>query len=345
MDFKDFQLEFESRQETIKVLGIYPGEPEMSEYESAFLTGLIKEKRPKKIVEIGVASGYTSSIILNQLNKNNEEFQMFSLDLNELFYRDRREKTGFFVNKVLKELNINPEKHTLLTGKYAVQYAEVIGSGIDFLILDTVHSLPGEVYDFLAFLPLLEIGAVVVLHDTNLHHLYPAKELPSSSYSNCALISVVVGKKFNPILDNNSFNFSLDNRAKSNFSFTRTPSNIGAIIINLDTHKYVQNIFQLLMINWAYIPEVNEFNIYRKHLSEYYSNDLLSLFEAAYNTNKSNFELRTHKILKFKPKSFLGLYLIPIRFIIILKVLVNSMISEGYKTTLKRIIRKISKHA
>lgn len=345
MDFKDFKLELESRQETIKVLGIYPGEPEMSEYESAFLTGLIKEKRPKKIVEIGVASGYTSSIILNQLNKNNEEFQMFSLDLNELFYRDRREKTGFFVNKVIKELNINPEKHTLLTGKYAVQYAEVIGSGIDFLILDTVHSLPGEVYDFLAFLPLLEIGAVVVLHDTNLHHLYPAKELPNSSYSNCALISAVVGEKFNPIIDNNSFNFSLSNDAKRNSSQKRKPANIGAIIINLDTHNYIQNVFQLLMLNWAYIPEEIEFKIYRNHLSKNYSKELISLFEASYSTNKFNFEARTHKTLKFKPLSLMGLYLIPIRIINIIKVLANTMIYDGYKTTLKRIIKRISKHA
>ena len=37
----------------------------MTERELAFVCGLIKERRPKKIVEIGVAAGATSSVILN----------------------------------------------------------------------------------------------------------------------------------------------------------------------------------------------------------------------------------------------------------------------------------------
>lgn len=40
---------------------------EMTRDQRAFLGGLIKEKKPKKIVEVGVAAGATTCIILNCL--------------------------------------------------------------------------------------------------------------------------------------------------------------------------------------------------------------------------------------------------------------------------------------
>ena len=40
-----------------------------------------------------------------------------------------------------------------------------IGSDIDFLILDTLHIVPGEILDFLVCLPYLTKDAIVVLHD------------------------------------------------------------------------------------------------------------------------------------------------------------------------------------
>ena len=42
-------------------------EPEMSESESAFLCGALKQFHPKKILEIGVAGGATTAIIVQTL--------------------------------------------------------------------------------------------------------------------------------------------------------------------------------------------------------------------------------------------------------------------------------------
>lgn len=58
-------------------------EPEMSEFESVFLCGLIREMKPKKIVEIGVAAGGTTAIILeclSQLDLNkNKNTELYSI--------------------------------------------------------------------------------------------------------------------------------------------------------------------------------------------------------------------------------------------------------------------------
>ena len=40
---------------------------EMTSFEKAFLCGLLKEKRPKKIVELGVSGGGTTAVILTCL--------------------------------------------------------------------------------------------------------------------------------------------------------------------------------------------------------------------------------------------------------------------------------------
>lgn len=65
---------------------------EMSPRQLAFLCGLIKEYKPQKIVEIGVAAGGTSSVILNCISLLGLETEMYSIDLSPYYYRDRSKK-------------------------------------------------------------------------------------------------------------------------------------------------------------------------------------------------------------------------------------------------------------
>ena len=64
------ELVWEPRKRAMESImkGEWGSEPEMSEFESAFVCGLIKEKRPKKILEIGVAGGGTTAIVMQCLN-------------------------------------------------------------------------------------------------------------------------------------------------------------------------------------------------------------------------------------------------------------------------------------
>ena len=62
-------LDFEPRKNVLSKIPVVPDEPEMSEFESAFLCGLLNKFQPKKILEVGVAAGGTTAIIL-QCMKN-----------------------------------------------------------------------------------------------------------------------------------------------------------------------------------------------------------------------------------------------------------------------------------
>ncbi len=234
---------------------------EMSGEQLAFLCELIKQHKPKKIVEVGVAAGGTTSVILQCIKKLDYNTQMFSLDLNDNFYRDANKKTGYLIDKCKEGLgNFN---HTLLTGKYAVECLERIGSNIDFLILDTVHSLPGELLDFLAFFPFLNVGSVVVLHDIYLCHnsnnLY--------AFATKVLLDAVVAEKMIPISEGGDC------------------LGIGAFIVTENTGKDIANIFSALSITWRYIPQDRELQLYRKFYTQHYSKECVLLFDMAVKLN------------------------------------------------------------
>ena len=136
---------------------------EMSCEQLSFLCGLIKEKRPKKVVEVGVAAGGTTCVLLKCVNEiMGGGVEVYSVDLNEKYWRDSTKKTGY----MLDELPLYLKKgHELFIGKYLPERLNEIAPerDIDFLILDTVHMLPGELLDFLAALPYLRKDAIVVL--------------------------------------------------------------------------------------------------------------------------------------------------------------------------------------
>ena len=67
---------------------------EMSELQLSMLCGLIKEYRPQKIVEVGVAAGGTTAVILNCLSLIELDTWVYSVDLSERYYRDTSKKTG-----------------------------------------------------------------------------------------------------------------------------------------------------------------------------------------------------------------------------------------------------------
>ncbi|MBQ4402827.1 MAG: class I SAM-dependent methyltransferase [Selenomonadaceae bacterium] len=164
----EIPLDFEPRRKILPKIPAVPDEPEMSEFESAFLCGALKTFRPKKILEIGVAGGATTAIILQTLEDLGEPYEIHSVDVAEKFYCDQSKTSGFMAmfakEKILGELRGTHEFHI---GKVLPQIIDEIGGDIDFVILDTVHNLPSEVLDFIAMLPYLKVGAVVVLHDVS----------------------------------------------------------------------------------------------------------------------------------------------------------------------------------
>ena len=81
INLNEIPLDFEPRKKIFSTLPAFPGEPEMSEFESAFLCGALKKFRPKKILEVGVAGGATTAIILQALENLGAPYEMHSVDI------------------------------------------------------------------------------------------------------------------------------------------------------------------------------------------------------------------------------------------------------------------------
>lgn len=70
---------------------------EMSASDHGFLCGLIKRFKPKKLVEVGVAAGGTSAVILQCIQSLDMGTEMYSVDLSERFYRTPERECGYLI--------------------------------------------------------------------------------------------------------------------------------------------------------------------------------------------------------------------------------------------------------
>lgn len=248
---------------------------EMTTDELAFLCGMIKERKPKKIVEIGVAAGGTTAVILNCITTLGLKAKMYSIDLMTTYYRDRTKEAGYLA-KECKTLLHEDVDHTFYTGKYAAECLEAIGNDIDFLILDTVHSLPGEIFDFLACFPFLKQGTTVVLHDVLLNHL---GDNPNA-FATKLLFDSVTGMKF----------MNTDDDGKL--------IGIGAFVITEDTQRYIADVFSVLTITWKYIPAPAELAMYRAFLEKYYPVSYLKWLDMVIELNRTTLKKKSEGFLK-----------------------------------------------
>jgi predicted O-methyltransferase YrrM len=227
----------------------------MSRDEHAFLCGLIRTYRPKKIVEVGVARGGTTAVLLNCISSFNLGAELFSVDISERCYADTSRQTGYLGEECKKYLT-NKVSHERYFGLLP-EFLDQIGDDVDFVILDTAHKMPGEILDFIACLPKLCQGAVVVLHDLTLNH---ENYMSKNSFATRILLSSVVGDK-------------------------AVRDNIGAILVTEDTWKNIENVFSALMVTWNYLPQPEHIEIYRNWYSRYYKKELTDEFETAVRMN------------------------------------------------------------
>lgn len=261
--FSDRNLLYYAPRQVVSEKIVFPSnEPEMTEFDSAFLCGLIREKKPRKILEIGIAAGGTTAIILECLSQlgMDETTELYSIDCRELFYRGVGEKSGYLAEEY-KEVSNWHGKHKVYLGKYFPEVADEIGNDIDFVVLDTTHRLPGEFLDFLAVFPYLKPHTCVVVHDICLNHI----EIPTQIATQL-LMDTVVGDKY------------LVQDSDREFGYP----NIGAFDINNDTAKYIADVFNALIVTWDYLPEKSMYELYLQFFEKHYASDLMKLAGTAY---------------------------------------------------------------
>ncbi len=228
----------------------------------------MKTFRPKKILEVGVAAGASTAIILQALEDIGAPYEMHSIDLSPKLYCDDSKDTGF-LGKFAKEKVFGNLRgtHKFHLGIYLPQVIDEIGGEIDFVILDTLHALPGEVLDFLTVLPYLTDDAVIVLHDIFLHQTEDPIENATG-----VLFGAVSAEKFLNI--------------KTDDELFRYP-NIGAFKVNEHTAACVDNLFVSLILTWNCFYN-DELVIYREHFRRIYSDALCKIFQEAVDINGYN---------------------------------------------------------
>ncbi|WIH87735.1 class I SAM-dependent methyltransferase [Brachyspira pilosicoli] len=242
------------------------GKSEMSHSDRCFLNGIIRQLKPNKILEVGVAAGGSSAIILNAI-KDIENSKLYSVDYNINYYKDNSKKSGFIVEEYLPQLI---SKWELYTGGVVANFLDDIGHDIDLCLIDTMHINPGEFLDFLAVLPYLKENAVIILHDTGLYGMNPNKYPHRyNCVTNGILFSTLKGKKIFP----NDFIFG-------NFG------NIGAVILDSDIKNRIIDYFYLLTLPWSYLPSDKDILSFQKLFQKHYNSDIINIFTGIILYNK-----------------------------------------------------------
>lgn len=263
--------------------------PWMEPTESSFICSLLQVYRPKKILEVGVAAGGTTAIVLQVLEDMNMSYELHSVDLapKTLGGKD----TGFLAT-FAKENNLltTPHQSTLrgthefYLGKYLPQVIDEIGGDIDFVILDTVHYTPGELLDFLVMLPYLKDNAIVVLHDVALNQRNLSYHTPDAHATGLLFSAVVAEEKF------------LNYEPEGNYP------NIGAFRVNEQTYNNIENVFLALMLTWNYLPKDDEITIYRNFYNRYYPAKLVKIFDETVRLNRNNVAFKKPATAPAKPE-------------------------------------------
>lgn len=237
---------------------------ELPDKELGFICALIKNYRPRKIVEIGVSAGGTSCVILNCLDKLGLSSEVYSVDLSYTYHYDPSKECGYQIKDAAKYLE-SSKRHKLFLGRTIAEVIEEISvdGPIDFLILDTIHYLPGELLDFLVCLPFLAENAVIVLDDLKFAHTGEN----TAAIATKILFDVIVADKMYP--EGNVY------------------PKLAAFCLNEDTRKYKTDYFSALVTPWWYMVDKREFEPYSNIIKKYYNEEENWLFEEALEINSS----------------------------------------------------------
>lgn len=141
--------------------------------DAMFLYDMVAGVRPERIIEIGVASGGSTSLLLRALadagltaRDERGEARLRSFDLHPFCYFDRTRPVGSAVAEMCPDL---ADGLDLRRGMTAIDAGRLLaGGGAALAFVDGDHRHPAPTADVLALAPALAPGAWIVLHDIDL---------------------------------------------------------------------------------------------------------------------------------------------------------------------------------
>ena len=227
----------------------------MSRTERYFLNGIIRALRPQKILEVGVANGGGTAIILNAIS-DIDGAELYSVDYLEKSYRYPGKLSGFLVEEKFRQLT---DKWHVFRGGDVSRFIEEIGGDVDLLMLDTVHTHPWETLNFLCVLPFMKRDSWTLLHDISLFTRPSARYALACRY---LFASVVSEEKITPRPEAEDRKFA----------------NIGAFKVSEVMDRYINNLFEALVIPWNIQVSGKDLADITKIIERYYSPEQYQFF-------------------------------------------------------------------
>jgi len=228
----------------------------MSNEEIWFVKHFIKKYNPKKIVEIGFFAGGNT---VNLLQWKDKDAQLFSVDIATHLHTDITKKSGWMVDKFGK----SDDNFKIYRGYDYLDLYKEIGDDIDCIIIDTVHTMPGEFLTFIAALPQLKDGCIVILHDIHLNMISFAID----KYTPYNIGAYCTGLLFGTVSSTKKWSLK-----------TKCISNIGAFIIDDTTRENIKDVFHTLTTTWHSYPVELDLDGYSKYIDNHYPKECSHIF-------------------------------------------------------------------
>lgn len=134
--------------------------------DAAFLDEMVRELDPAEVIEIGVASGCSSAVLLRALDSLGGERRLHSFDIANCCYFAKERAVGAAVAELAPDYTRHWRLHT---GGDATDAARLLtGRSIPLVFIDADHRHPYPTLDLLGVLPALSEYAWVILHDITL---------------------------------------------------------------------------------------------------------------------------------------------------------------------------------
>ncbi len=136
--------------------------PQQVRSELAGLLEIVKELKPKTILEIGSASGGTLYLFSKFAA---EKAKIISIDMGHPAWREKTYKASVLPSQELNLLKLDSHDATTLERVKGI----LAGSSIDFLFIDGDHSYKGVRRDFELYSELVAKDGLIALHDIARH--------------------------------------------------------------------------------------------------------------------------------------------------------------------------------
>lgn len=131
--------------------------------ELEFIQDLVRMHKPKRFLEVGMASGLSTGFIARFLHENAGE-EMTSIDYDDTFFGDPTKPNGFLVPEIFKE---NSPRLTLAKFKTSLDIDD-LEKTFEMAFIDANHQHPWPLIDTLCLWPSLIGPKIVIHHDLRL---------------------------------------------------------------------------------------------------------------------------------------------------------------------------------